>query len=153
MELRVIGRVRTSIPRDEAKARAGVSEVVVDEAYEDGLSGLEDFSHIFVLYWLHELDEEARNTLEVHPRGREDMPLVGVFATRSPRRPNPVALTMARLVRREGRVLTVEGLDAFDGSPVIDIKPFAPWDSVEDVRVADWWVKLHEEDRGASPKL
>ncbi len=144
MELRPIGRVRTSIPRDEVKARAGISEIVIDPDFEAGLDGLEEFSHLFVLFWLHEVGKGPR-ALKTHPRGREDLPLVGIFATRSPLRPNPLGLTRVRLLRREGRVLTVEGLDAYDGTPVVDLKPYDPWDAEEDVTVADWWRQLAEE--------
>jgi len=109
------------------------------------LDGVNEFSHVFVLFWLHGVSEEQRKTLKVHPRGRRDLPLLGVFATRTMLRPNPVGLTLVELVKVEGNVLTVRGLDAFDGTPVLDIKPFDSWDTVENVRVPDWWVKLEKE--------
>jgi len=83
--------------------------------------------------------------MKVHPRGREDMPLLGVFATRTSRRPNPVGLTLVELLKVEGNVLTVRGLDAFDGTPVLDIKPFDQRDMVEGARVPEWWMRLEKE--------
>jgi tRNA-Thr(GGU) m(6)t(6)A37 methyltransferase TsaA len=95
--------------------------------YLDGLLGLEQFSHIHVLYWLHENDhEQGRAVLHVHPCGNESNPPTGVFATHSPRRPNPIALTRCRIKTIEGNRIVVDEIDAFDGSPVIDIKSFFP---------------------------
>ena len=94
---------------------------------------------------MHEIPIEERTTLKVHPRGREDMPFVGAFATRTPYRPNPIGLTIVELLKVEGNVLTVRGLDAIDGTPVLDIKPFDYWDVAEGVRVPEWWAKLEKE--------
>ncbi len=74
-----------------------------------------------------------------------DMPLLGIFATRTPHRPNPIGLTLVELLRVEDNVVTVRGLDAFNGTPVLDIKPFDYWDMVEDVRVPEWWMRLEKE--------
>ncbi len=93
----------------------------------DGLLGIEEFSHINVLYWLHENDhEQGRSVLQVHPCGNEANPLTGVFATHSPRRPNPIALSRCRIKAVEHNRIVVDEIDAFDGSPVIDIKSFFP---------------------------
>jgi tRNA-Thr(GGU) m(6)t(6)A37 methyltransferase TsaA len=94
---------------------------------------------------MHEIPKEERRTMKVHPRGRMDMPLLGIFATRTPYRPNPIGLTLVELLRVEGNVVTVRGLDAFDGTPVLDIKPFDYWDLVEDARVPEWWMRLKKE--------
>ena len=95
--------------------------------FRDGLLGIEQFSHINVLYWLHENDsQQGRSVLQVHPCGNEANPLTGVFATHSPRRPNLIALTRCRLLAVEGNRIFVDEIDAFDGSPVIDIKSFFP---------------------------
>lgn len=128
------------------------STVVVDPQYVEGLDGLEDFSHIIIICYLHrqEHGHAYEHRLRVHPQGREDLPLVGVFATRSPRRPNPIAITVVRLLRREGNALRVKGLDMADGTPVLDIKPYLPrGDRVEDARVAGWLHRLWEaSDKG-----
>jgi tRNA-Thr(GGU) m(6)t(6)A37 methyltransferase TsaA len=108
--------------------------------YVGGLKGLEDFSHIIVLFFL---SRSKGIGMQVHPKGRTDLPLVGMFATRSPRRPNPIAMTICRLLKRKGGRLTVRGLDAIDGTPVIDIKPYIPDnDQVKKARVAGWIRKL-----------
>jgi tRNA-Thr(GGU) m(6)t(6)A37 methyltransferase TsaA len=83
--------------------------------------------------------------LKVHPRRRKDLPLLGIFATRTMTRPNPVGLTLVELVKVEGNVLTVRGLDAFDGTPILDIKPFDSWDIAETAKVPEWWTKLKKE--------
>ena len=90
--------------------------------FEDALDGVEDLEHLTILYWMHRFGPEDRRRLRVHPRGDRSQPRKGVFALRSPLRPNPIGVTTARLLRRDGLDLYVEGLDAVDGSPVIDIK-------------------------------
>jgi len=74
-----------------------------------------------------------------------DMPLLGVFATRTNLRPNPIGLTLIELLKVEGNTLIVRGLDAFDGTSILDIKPFDSWDNAKNVRVPDWWIKLNEK--------
>jgi tRNA-Thr(GGU) m(6)t(6)A37 methyltransferase TsaA len=107
--------------------------------YTAGLLGLEQFSHINVLYWLHLNDTpEARGILQVTPRKNPANPLTGVFATHSPRRPNPVALTRCRIRAVTLDSIVVDQIDALEGSPVIDIKSFFPHDDEEPVKVPDW---------------
>ena len=118
-----------------------VSEIVLDEEFSDALDGIEKNSHVIVLFWLDEVGEEGRSIRKLHPKGREDLPLVGVLATRSPRRPNPIGLRAVRLLKREGNVLEVMGLDAFNGSPVLDIKPYSlKHDLVED-SIGPLWIR------------
>lgn len=90
--------------------------------FEEGLQDLDGFSHIMVLYYFHHA--EPGYDLMVTPF-LDDKPK-GLFATRFPRRPNPIGLSVVRLVRREGRVLHVEGIDVLDGTPVLDVKPYVP---------------------------
>jgi len=130
---------------DEVKDKTRTSQIIVHHELTEALAGIEDFSHLFVLFWLHEISGEQRKTLKVHPRGRKDLPLLGVFATRTMLRPNPIGLTLVELVKVEGNVLTVRGLDALDGTPVLDIKPFDPWDTAKDAKVPRWWTKLNEK--------
>jgi tRNA (Thr-GGU) A37 N-methylase len=73
---------------------------------------------------------------------------MGAFAVRTNLRPNPIGLTVVELLKVEGNVLEVRGLDAFDGTPVLDIKPYDPWDVVKQVRVPAWWRRLEEEKNG-----
>ncbi len=112
------------------------SEIHVRKELEEGLEGLEEFSHIVVVFAFH---LSLTSSLKVHPKGREDLPLVGVFATRAPVRPNPLGVSVVELMKREGNVLTVKGLDAFDGTPVLDIKPHLS--AVSPERVAKWAEK------------
>lgn len=145
IELKPIGFVKTKAVGKEVRDRSNVSEIVLREDLAKALDGIEDFSHLFVIFWMHEISNEERRTVKVHPRGREDMPLLGVFATRTPHRPNPIGITLVELLEVEGNVLIVRGLDAFDGTPVLDIKPFDYWDMAEDARVPDWWMRLEKE--------
>lgn len=114
--------------------------IEIFEPYSDGLLGLEGFSHIQVLFWFHENDTaERRKTLRVHPRKDKKIPLTGVFATHSPRRPNLIGLTLCKIKSIQGRQIEIEDIDAFDGTPVIDIKCYIPGStSGSDVRVPDW---------------
>lgn len=117
------------------------TEVRIDiyPPYTAGLLGLEQFSHINVLYWLHLNDTaDARGTLRVHPRKDPANPLTGVFATHSPCRPNPIALSRCRIKAVVPDGIVVDHIDALDGSPVIDIKSFFPHDDDGPVRVPDW---------------
>ena len=89
----------------------------------DALAGLEDFSHIEVVFHFDRVPPDAINTSARHPRNRADWPLVGIFAQRGKARPNRIGVTMCRLLSVEGLKLKVHGLDAVDGTPVLDIKP------------------------------
>ena len=97
------------------------------DAFADGLLGLEEHSHIILLTWFDKNDvREKRQTLQVHPRGDRRNPLTGVFATRSPVRPNLLALFVCKVLSVEGNCIRIERIEAFEGSPVIDIKPYIP---------------------------
>ena len=112
--------------------------LVLDKKYQPGLLGLEGFSHIWVFWWFDRNDTpQRRAVLQVHPRGNPDNPLTGVFATRSPMRPNLIALTLCRVISIHDNVVRIEKIDAFDGTPVLDIKPYIPPDSVK-ATVPDW---------------
>ncbi len=143
--LRPIGYVRTDVPDEEIRCRRREvrAEVVLDEDLAPALDGIEEFSHLFVLFWLHRVPPEETRRQKVHPRGRTDLPLVGVLATRGRSRPNPIGLAVVELLERSGPVLRVRGLDAYDGTPVLDVKPYDPYDVVPDPRVPAWWKQLH----------
>ena len=145
--LKPIGIVRTSFSDEEVKnSWEGVEGVIeIFEEYAKGLEGIEGFSHIIVLAYLHKTAEKQRKVLKVkHRRLRrfgikiDDIPEVGVFCTDSPHRPNPIALTVVELVKREGRFLHVKGLDLFNGTPVLDIKPYTSDRVVEEFKVPEW---------------
>jgi tRNA-Thr(GGU) m(6)t(6)A37 methyltransferase TsaA len=116
------------------------TRVRIFKQYADALLGLEEWSHVNVLYWFHENDDPAkRRTLRVHPRGNPENPLTGVFACRSPVRPNLIALTVCKVVSVRDDVLEVDAIDALDGTPVLDLKPHIPPDEPRDgVRVPRW---------------
>jgi tRNA-Thr(GGU) m(6)t(6)A37 methyltransferase TsaA len=101
---------------------------------DDSLDGLDAFSHAEILFVFDKLDPPALTTGARHPRGNTSWPKVGIFAQRAKARPNRIGATIVKIVKREGRTLTVSGLDALDGTPVIDIKPvfreFLPSDPV-----------------------
>ncbi len=112
------------------------SELVIEPEVEPALDGLEDFSHLIVLFWMHSAKYEGQ--VKIHPQGRKEMPLVGLLASRSPHRPNPIGMTVVRLLERQGRVLRVRGLDAFDGTPIIDLKPYLSSDEIPDAKRPEW---------------
>lgn len=107
------------------------AEIVLDDALgEEAFFGLADFSHVEVLFLMNQVDPTKVETGARHPRERADWPLVGILAQRGKARPNRIGLTRATIVKLDGRALTVRGLDAIDGTPVLDVKPwmdeFAP---------------------------
>lgn len=131
-ELRFIGIVE--------KAGEQEAEVCIFPEFRDGLRGIGDFTHLIVLYWIHLRDnEKERRTLLVFPRRHAVKVETGVFACRSPSRPNPIGLCVVELMKIGECTLTVKGLDALEGSPIIDIKPYIPRaDSIPDARIPDW---------------
>jgi len=133
-ELKFIGVVEVS---------GELSRVKIFPQYCVGLQGLDNFSHLIILYWFHLRDKkEERRTLQVIPRKHPGAPQVGVFASRSPTRPNPIGLCVVELTKIENCVLFVKGLDAVEGSPIIDIKPYTPRaDSVAGARVPEWVLR------------
>jgi len=143
--LKPIGYVRTKAVGDQVRDKRQISKIVINEKLAEALTGIEDFSHLFVIFWMHEISGEERKTLVVHPRGRDDTPLVGIFATRTSFRPNAIGLTLVEFVQIDGNVLTVRGLDAFDKTPVLDVKPFDYRDTQVNARVPEWWMRLEGE--------
>ena len=143
--LKPVGFVETEATGTEIKSKTLISRIVFLEEYSEALKGLEEFSHLFVLFWLHNVSEQDRKKLQSRPCGREDMPLLGLFATCTPHRPNPIGLTRVKLLDLTDNVVTVQGLDAFNGTPVLDIKPSDYWNKTSDYRIPDWWKKIQKE--------
>jgi tRNA-Thr(GGU) m(6)t(6)A37 methyltransferase TsaA len=143
--LNPIGYVKTESVNEEVKDKSRISQILLREDLVEGLEGIAEFSHVFVLFYLNQTTPKQRRILKVHPRGRMDLPLLGVFATRTMLRPNPIGLTLVELLKVEGNILTVRGLDAYDGTPVLDVKPYDSWDMAKDTKVPDWWNKLQDE--------
>lgn len=139
--LKAIGTVKSEMKEPtRQKSRDIISEIVIDEALTESLDNLDEFSHIIVIYWIHKSRRTAPK--KVRPMGNPTHELMGVFATRSPDRPNPVGKSTVRLLERRGNILKVQGLDAINGSPVIDIKPYIPgYDSPKEAKAPSWMVK------------
>ena len=145
IKLKSIGYVRRAFKQENVKDRSLVSEIIIRKGLAKALEGIEEFSHVFVLFYMHQVSAKDKKALKVHPRGRMDLPLVGLFATRTPLRPNPVGLAVVELLKRRENVLVVQGLDAFDGTPVLDLKPYDNWDAVVNIRIPEWRKKLELE--------
>ena len=131
------------------------TRIVLDKKYEPGLLGLNGYSHLLMFWWFDMNDTpQKRSILQVHPMGNRENPLTGVFATRSPARPNLIALTLCRILSVKGNVIEIEKTDAFDGTPVLDIKPFIPgYDSVEGASVPKWLTEARRKRTdGERPK-
>ncbi len=117
-----------------------VSEIVLDKKFTDALNGIDDYSHVIIVYWM---DKVKGYVIAHRPQGNPRVPIVGIFACRCPPRPNPVAITTVRLLKREGNRIWVKGLDILDGTPVIDIKPHWPkYDRVEEAKIPEWVNEL-----------
>jgi tRNA-Thr(GGU) m(6)t(6)A37 methyltransferase TsaA len=124
-----------------------MAKVVLNEDVTPALDGIEEWSHIYVIFWLERVVHAAEPQL--HHQGDN----VGIFAARSPIHPNPVGLTLVELVKREGNTLWVRGLDAYDGTPVLDIKPYPDWaqghlQTVTDFRIPAWLARITERPTG-----
>lgn len=145
IKLKPIGYVRRASKQESVKDRSLVSEIVIRKGLTKALEGVEEFSHLFVVFYMHQVSVKEIRPLNVHPRGRVDLPLVGLFATRTALRPNPIGLAAVELLESKENVLTVRGLDAFDGTPVLDLKPYDSWDAVLNIRVPEWRKKLELE--------
>jgi tRNA-Thr(GGU) m(6)t(6)A37 methyltransferase TsaA len=118
------------------------AQIILMDEWGPALDGVEQFSHLIILFWLDRIPREEIR-LHLHPQRCEDLPLVGLFATRSPARPNSIGVQVVELVSREGHVLTVRHLDALNNSPVLDIKPYLPrGDSVPDAITPAWVTRL-----------
>ena len=152
IEFEPIGVVRTKLSNDAVKESwpNGIeAEIEVFGDCVEALDGIDAFSHLIVLFYMHETTEGQRKTVKARPRRfiryglrLEDLPLVGVFCLDSPHRPNPIGLTIVRLLGRKGNILRVDGLDAFDSTPVLDIKPYTPDRCKTQLQLPGWFSLL-----------
>ncbi|MDY6896400.1 MAG: tRNA (N6-threonylcarbamoyladenosine(37)-N6)-methyltransferase TrmO [Thermotogota bacterium] len=113
--------------------------------------GLDGFSHVWVLWWFdHNDTQEKRSILQVHPRGNRKNPLTGVFACRSPVRPNPIALTLCQIYSVKNNIIEIDTIDAFANTPILDLKPYIPGYDSTKASVADWLINHNKViDKGA----
>ena len=110
-------------PIGKVVKKDGRNLIVTDKKFDAGLLGIDKLSSIMVLYWFDRNDTpEKRSILQVHPRGNLNNPLTGVFATHSPVRPNLIGVSRCKIISVKGNIIEIDGIDAFDGSPVIDLK-------------------------------
>jgi tRNA-Thr(GGU) m(6)t(6)A37 methyltransferase TsaA len=137
--------------RTDERGEERECEIEIDAAWADALEGIDGFSHVWVIWWLDRSGGPPDYT-RIRPEGRPEMPLRGIFATRSPHRPNPIAVTAVRLVEHRKNRLRVQGLDAYEGTPILDIKPYLRrGDLVAEATMPDWLERLwriHDEERG-----
>jgi tRNA-Thr(GGU) m(6)t(6)A37 methyltransferase TsaA len=148
--LRPIGYIKHNYSDEEVKSswRGVEGYIEILPEYSDGLLHLEGFSHIIVIAYMHKVSEVEKRVLRVRHRRLtrlgiriDDLPEVGVFATDSPHRPNPIAITIVKLLSMEGRRLRVTGLDLYNETPVLDIKPYDHSRVVKDFTVP-WWTRI-----------
>lgn len=151
---RPVGIVRTKVSDDEMREGHKHAECTIEvlPEFQEALEGLEGFSHIFVLSHLNRLRPEQVGKLKVRPlrllrKGftMEELPYVGVFAIDSPTRPNPIGLSLVSLLKIEANKLFVRGLDLFDRTPVLDIKPYRDDYRVENHGLAEWYRNIREK--------
>ena len=156
-----IGTVRNTITSQSKTAGLTTeSRIIIKEGYSTALKGLRGYSHLIILYWLHEASENSAELL-AKPGNRPYLPLIGIFATRNTtHRPNRLGLSVVKPLGVRSNIVRVVGLDAFNGSPVIDIKPFMRWDITSErierrihgrsmelkftskIRVPEWWRRF-----------
>jgi tRNA-Thr(GGU) m(6)t(6)A37 methyltransferase TsaA len=139
--LRPIGVVRNRVKKPMSHGWEEVrSRIVLRRELAEALLGLDGYSHVHVLFWPHQIPDEVRGSKpRLHPQDDPANPLQGVLATRSQIRFNPILSSVAPLLEVKGNVLLVRGLDAVDGSPVLDVKPYIPHhDSIPEARVPQW---------------
>ncbi len=121
------------------------NEIRMDKKWTCALKGIEGFSHIIVLCWL---DRAKIPKMLIRPKGLARQPKIGLLATRTPHRGNPLAMTVVKLLKRRGDILYVDGLDVWEGTPVIDIKPYTKRDAITKYRIPSWvkiWDKMETD--------
>jgi len=151
-----IGYVKTEMSDEDIRKANGnvISKIIIKEEYIDGLQGLEGYSHILVISYLNKLRDFEIGVLKVKPRRLtkyglklEELPEVGVFAVDSPARPNPIGLSIAEIIKIDKNVITVKGLDLFNETPILDIKPYSYERVVKEFKVPDWYSELIKKTR------
>lgn len=146
MQLDPIGIVKSPVTEavDEGWGPV-VAEIELEPQYAAGTQGLEDFSHVLVVFLMHRATFDPQRHLIRRPRGLADMPELGILAQRARHRPCPIGVTAVQLLGVQGGLVRVRGLDAIDGTPVLDIKPYvAAYDRVEAPQEPSWLARLME---------
>ncbi len=148
IRLQPIGKVKNSIINKEHHGWQDiVSEITINDDFVPALDGLADFSHIIVIFWLHGVSDAERTIKRARPLQKAEMPELGIFAWHSSRRPNPIGVSIVKLLGVEKGKVLVQGLDAIDGTPVLDLRPYAEsYYHVDDPRGPSW-VELTKRGR------
>ena len=147
MEIKMtpIGFVRNEVKdKKDTSWGADTSVLELEPQYAKGIKGLSDFSHIIVIYYLDKANFDPEKHLERRPQNRDDMPEVGIFSQRAKDRPNHIGLTSVEIVDVGEGKITVRGLDAIDGTPILDIKPYYPVYDRKEAAVPEWVDRLME---------
>ncbi len=140
-----IGFVKNEVSsRKDVSWGEDTSLIQLKDEYISGLSGLEDFSHAIILFYLDKANYVKEKHLQRRPQNRDDMPLVGIFSQRGKDRPNQIGMTSVRILSVSENTLVVKGLDAIDGTPVLDVKPYYPVYDRKDAEVPEWVDRLME---------
>lgn len=142
IEIYPIGFVRRTSSDENVKDRNLICEVVLHNSLSKALDGIDEWSHVYIIYWLNRVVLKKEPVLHL-PGVKPESPPVGIFATRAPIHHNPIGLTLVDLIKRDKNVIHVRGLDAYDGTPVLDIKPYPDWEHgqfivVTDFKVPEW---------------
>lgn len=149
--LKPIGQVRTKATEADLRGEQTdlEGELEIYPEFESALEGVDGYTHLFVICYFHKLRPDQVGPMQVKPRRLvkrgfklDELPVLGVFALDSPSRPNPIGLTLVRLLEREGRRLRVKGIDYFDGTPILDIKGYRPEYRVEEFDLPAWYKKF-----------
>lgn len=145
--LESIGCVQTDFGEEQIKkqSKATISTLVVNPKLVSALDGIESYSHLIIVYFMHKVT--ATKELKIHPRRRKDIKKVGLFATRTPNRPNPIGVTVVKLLERHHNVVKVQGLDALNNTPILDIKPYTYYDIRDNIDVPKWDKSFLLDDR------
>jgi len=143
MKIKPIGYAKSEIKSQRFGGFAGrITGIIIDEKYASALEGLQDYSHIIVIYWMNEAEGIVK--LRHRPQGNPKVPEIGIFATRCQWRPNCIGISTVKLISAEKNMIRVEGLDVIDKTPILDIKPYLPdYDSPEGrIKMPDWTKEL-----------
>ncbi|MEM3571612.1 MAG: tRNA (N6-threonylcarbamoyladenosine(37)-N6)-methyltransferase TrmO [Candidatus Bathyarchaeia archaeon] len=152
--IKPIGKVNVKFDDETIKnSKNGVKgEIEIFKKHEKGLEGIDGFSHLIIIAYLHKVKEKEKKVLKVRFKRLlrfgiklKEIPEVGVFCSDSPHRPVPIALTIVKLIKREGRKLYVEGLDLFNGTPILDLKPYTFERIIKKLKFQKWYKELYKK--------
>lgn len=136
---------RSELLADGEASRKQEATIRIEPSFLACCEGIEELSHALVIWWAHERESKRFDIQKVQPKGRKDLPFIGLFCTRSPVRPNPLCTDIVEILSFEGNALVVTGLDAHRGTPVLDIKGWYASVPDEEVKKPGWYKKLTKE--------